>query len=174
MKISNENYMRKLDTARKGVEDALRDSRVSELVTKAREISAKQKDHPTVRAATRVLMKAQYDALQKVNPPGVGTWLGFNFYDLRGPAYFIFPLLTPFIQMIPKRGKVNAGVGTVAHWKATRNPNSTYIYAGVQDGSVTQLPRQMKSTIWQLTKSSAWKVGIPSRLSGLVRATQIT
>ncbi len=145
MKISNEHYMRKLDTARKGVEDALRDSRVAELVTKAREIGAKSKDHPTVRAATRVLLKAQYDALQKVNPPGVGTWLGFNFYDLRGPAYFIFPLLTPFIQMIPKRGKVNAGTGTVAHWKATRNPNSTYIYAGVQEGqrNATATPNEI-------------------------------
>lgn len=145
MKISNENYMRKLDTARKGVEDALRDSRVAELVMKAREIGSKQKDHPTVRAATRVLMKAQYDALQKTNPPGVGTWLGFNFYDLRGPAYFIFPLLTPFIQMIPKRGKVNAGVGTVAHWKATRNPNSTYIYSGVQEGqrNATATPNEI-------------------------------
>lgn len=145
MKISAENYMRKLDIARKGVEDALRDTRVSDLVTKARELAKTQRDHPTVRAATRVLLKAQYDALQKTNPPGVGTWLGFNFYDLRGPAYFIFPLLTPFIQMIPKRGKVNAGTGTVAHWKATRNPNSTYIYAGVQEGqrNATATPNEI-------------------------------
>ena len=60
--------------------------------------------------------------------------MGFNFFDLRGPAYFIFPLLTPFIQMIGKQGKVNAGVGTVANWKATRNPNSTFVYAGLQEG----------------------------------------
>jgi hypothetical protein len=43
-------------------------------------------------------------------------------------------LLTPFIQMIPKKGKVNAGVGTAAHWKATRNVNSTFVYAGVLEG----------------------------------------
>jgi hypothetical protein len=80
-----------------------------------------------IKAAGREIMKGLMKA-------GVTTSLGFNFYDLRGPAYFIFPLNTPFIQMIPKAGKVNAGVGTVAHWKATRNPNSTYIYAGVQEG----------------------------------------
>jgi len=80
-------------------------------------------EHPLVKAAGRALIKA-----------GLTTSTGFNFFDLRGPAYFIFPLLTPFIQMIGKQGKVNAGVGTAAHWKATRNPNSTFVYAGVQEG----------------------------------------
>jgi hypothetical protein len=88
-------------------------------------------DHPLVRAAGRKFMKTAYAVMQKA---GVSTALGYNFYDLRGPAYFIFPLLTPFIQMIGKAGKVNAGVGTVAHWKATRNPNSTFVYGGVVEG----------------------------------------
>jgi hypothetical protein len=88
-------------------------------------------DHPLVRAAGRKYMKLMYEVMQKA---GVSTTLGFNFFDLRGPAYFIFPLLTPFIQMIGKSGAVNAGVGTVAHWKATRNPNSTYVYGGVSEG----------------------------------------
>jgi hypothetical protein len=79
--------------------------------------------HPLVQAAYRGLIKA-----------GVTTALGFNFYDLRGPAYFIFPVNTPFVQLIGREGAVNAGVGTVAHWKATRNVNSTYVYAGVQEG----------------------------------------
>lgn len=65
---------------------------------------------------------------------GVTTGTGFNFYDLRGPAYFIFPLNTPFIQMIPRMGRVNDGVGTAAHWKATRNANGTFVYAGVLEG----------------------------------------
>ena len=80
-------------------------------------------EDPVVRKAGRELIKA-----------GVTTSLGFNFYDLRGPAYMIFPLLTPFIQMIGKAGKINAGVGTAAHWKATRNPNSTFVYSGLQEG----------------------------------------
>jgi hypothetical protein len=88
-------------------------------------------DHPLVKAAGRKYMKTLYAVMQKA---GVSSSLGFNFYDLRGPAYFIFPLLTPFIQMIGKKGAVNAGVGTVAHWKATRNPNSTYVYGGVVEG----------------------------------------
>lgn len=80
-------------------------------------------NHPLTKEIGRELIKA-----------GVSSSTGFNFFDLRGPAYFIFPLLTPFIQMIGKQGKVNAGVGTAAHWKATRNPNSTYVYAGVTEG----------------------------------------
>lgn len=80
-------------------------------------------DDPIVKAAARAMIKA-----------GVSTSTGFNFYDLRGPAYFLFPYNTPFIQMIAKTSKVNAGVGTAAHWKATRNPNSTNVYVGVQEG----------------------------------------
>ena len=147
--LSTETYIRALDVSRKSVENALKDPRVSELVAKAIDSAKDGKvrwdQNPLAKAAGRVLFKAQHEALQKVNPPGVGTWLGFNFYDLRGPAYFIFPLLTPFIQMIPKKGKVNAGVGTVAHWKATRNPNATFIYAGVQEGqrNATATPNEI-------------------------------
>jgi hypothetical protein len=142
MRISDETYAQRTLMARAAVAQALKDPKVSDLVKRARELSPTALDehkkwsmnHPLVRAASRAIIKAQYEAMQKVNPPGIGTWIGFNFYDLRGPAYFLFPLLTPFIQMIGRRGKVNAGTGTVAHWKATRNPNSTYIYAGVQEG----------------------------------------
>src|SRR5215469_12933611 len=75
-------------------------------------------NHPLIKALGRKLIKAQYEELSKA---GVNTALGFNFFDLRGPAYFIFPLLTPLIQSIPKEGKVNAGVGLAANWKATLN-----------------------------------------------------
>lgn len=76
---------------------------------------------------------------------GLTSATGFNFFDLRGPAYFIFPLNTPFIQMIPRQGRVNNGVGTAAHWKATRNPNSTYIYPGVLEGqrNATATPNEV-------------------------------
>jgi hypothetical protein len=76
---------------------------------------------------------------------GLTTGTGFNFFDLRGPALFIFPLNTPFIQMIGRRGRVNDGVGTAAHWKATRNPNSTFVYAGVLEGqrNATATPNEV-------------------------------
>lgn len=153
MKISDETYIQKALAARSAVAKALQDPKVADLVKRARDLNPMaveeskrwSMNHPLVKAASRALMKAQYEVLSKANPPGIGTWIGFNFYDLRGPAYFLFPLLTPFIQMIPKRGKVNAGVGTVAHWKATRNPNSTYIYAGVQEGqrNATATPNEI-------------------------------
>jgi hypothetical protein len=90
--------------------------------------------NPLVKMVGRELVKA-----------GVTTSLGFNFFDLRGPAYFIFPLLTPFIQMIPRMGRVNDGVGTAAHWKATRNPNNTFVYAGVLEGqrNATATPNEV-------------------------------
>jgi len=156
MKINQENYVQRVLIGREAVAKALNQDSIKDLCKRTRELSPSATDpskrwsldHPLVKATSRALLKAQYEAiqeLQKTNPPGMGTWLGFNFYDLRGPAYFLFPLLTPFIQMIPKKGKVNAGVGTVAHWKATRNPNSTYIYAGVQEGqrNATATPNEI-------------------------------
>lgn len=156
MRISQESYYTRTIQARAAVAKALSTPEIATLCKQVRdldpaatEMSKKWRtDHPVVQAAARALIKAQADAeneLRKVNPPGVGTWLGFNFFDLRGPAYFLFPLLTPFIQMIPKRGKVNAGVGTAAHWKATRNPNSNFVYVGVQEGqrNATATPNEI-------------------------------
>lgn len=153
MRISQDTYVQKTLAARAATAKALSDPAVAELCKRAKDLSPTatedskrwSMDHPLVKAASRAFIKAQYEAMQKTNPPGVGSWLGFNFYDLRGPAYFLYPLLTPFIQMIPKKGKVNAGVGTVAHWKATRNPNSNYIYAGVQEGqrNATATPNEI-------------------------------
>ena len=95
-------------------------------------------ENDLVKRAGREYMKALMKA-------GITTSLGFNFYDLRGPSYMIFPLNTPFIQMIGRQGKVNAGVGTTAHWKATTNPNSTYTYAGVLEGqrNATATPNEV-------------------------------
>lgn len=141
MRISQESYVQRALFARQALAKALEDPKVQDLCKRAKELDPNGTgsnkwtlDHPLVKAAGRELIKAQFEAVTKANPPGIGSWTGFNFYDLRGPAYFLFPLLTPFIQMIGKKGRVNAGVGTAAHWKATRNPNATYIYAGVQEG----------------------------------------
>ena len=156
MRINQENYVQRVLIGREALKKAFSTPEVTDLCKRAKELDPTahdpnkrwRQDHPLVMAASRALIKAQYETLQdlqKANPPGIGTWIGFNFYDLRGPAYFLYPLLTPFIQMIAKRGKVNAGTGTVAHWKATRNPNSTYIYAGVQEGqrNATATPNEI-------------------------------
>lgn len=63
---------------------------------------------------------------------GVSTTTGFNFYDLRGPVSFLYPVNTPFRNRLPRIGRVNDGVGTAAHWQATRNPG--FQYAGVPEG----------------------------------------
>jgi hypothetical protein len=150
MRITQENYVQRVLIGREALVKAMNTDSVKDLCKRVLDLKPEQRipDNPLVKAASRIFVKAQYEAieeLKKANPPGIGTWIGFNFYDLRGPAYFLFPLLTPFIQMIGKRGKVNAGVGTVAHWKATRNPNSTYIYAGVLEGqrNATATPNEV-------------------------------
>src|SRR5262249_31822168 len=140
MKIRQEDYELAVHYSRKLMGKRLReDKELAGLMMKAHpkslggQVEPKDWDlkHPLVKAAGRKFMKAAYEVMQKA---GVNTALGFNFYDLRGPAYFIFPLLTPFVQSIGRQGKVNAGVGTLAHWKATRNPNSTNVYGGVSEG----------------------------------------
>lgn len=156
MRINQQNYIQRVMMGAEAVKKAMSTPEIQDLCKRTRELDPESldrnkrwsQDHPLVKATSRALIKAQweaYDELRKTNPPGMGTWVGFNFYDLRGPAYFLFPLLTPFIQMIGKKGKVNAGTGTVAHWKATRNPNSTYIYAGVQEGqrNATATPNEI-------------------------------
>lgn len=77
----------------------------------------------------RDLAKAQAEAFIKA---GVTTSLGYNFYDLRGPAFLLYPVNTPLRNAISRVGAVNAGVGTAAHWIATKNPGMQYI--GVLEG----------------------------------------
>ena len=118
------NNMKKAIAANPGLRDLMKKAMPKEMGTGCEvPLDKWSLDHPLIKQVGRELIKA-----------GVTTALGFNYYDLRGPAYFIFPLLTPFIQMIGSQGKVNAGVGTVAHWKATRNPNSTNVYSGLLEG----------------------------------------
>jgi hypothetical protein len=78
-------------------------------------------------SATRSLRK---DATTQ----GITTATGMVFYDLRPPAYLLYPVNTPLRNSIPRSGKVNAGVGTAAHWKAFVNPNATSNFAGVAEG----------------------------------------
>ncbi len=78
----------------------------------------------------KALLKARL--AKDVTSSGLTSQTGFNFYDLRGPAYLIYPVNTPFRNMLPREPRVNAGVGTAAHWKATRNFGT--VYAGVAEG----------------------------------------
>jgi hypothetical protein len=68
---------------------------------------------------------------------GVTTSLGYNFYDLRGPANLLYPVNTPFRDQIARSGAVNAGVGIMANWKTTRVVGSQY--AGVPEGQRAQV-----------------------------------
>jgi hypothetical protein len=77
----------------------------------------------------KMLMKKQTGEMIKA---GMNTSLGYNFYDLRGPAYLIYPVNTPLRNSMPRIGRVNDGVGTAAHWIATRNFGTQYI--GVLEG----------------------------------------
>src|SRR5438309_1726271 len=121
MRISQIAYKAHILEARAAVAKILRNPTVADLVKKARAINKEkwQPEHPTVQAAVRELVKA---GLLKA---GVTTATGYNFFDLRGPAYLLYPVNTPLIESIPKTGRVNDGFGTAAHWKATRNPNAT-------------------------------------------------
>jgi len=130
MQISQDAYKAHIVGARGALAKSLGDPKIAELVTKARAVPAEQwsPEHPVIKAAVRQMIKA---GMLKA---GVTTGTGYNFYDLRGPAYLLFPVNTPFIESIRKKGRVNDGVGTAAHWKATRNPNTTNVYAGVSEG----------------------------------------
>lgn len=89
--------------------DAQAEAELAERMEKAREL---------VRVRKRILEKA-----------GVSTSLGYNFYDLRGPAYLLYPVNTPFRNSLARMGRVNDGVGTAANWKGTRNVGTSYLGA---------------------------------------------
>jgi hypothetical protein len=80
--------------------------------------------------ATQVTGELKTGGVQKA---GVNQGTGYNFYDLRAPVLFLFPYTTPFVNSIPRVGRINDGYGTAAHWNATRNPG--YNYIGVSDGN---------------------------------------
>jgi hypothetical protein len=85
------------------------------------------------------LMKGLVESYrQAMMKAGVTTSTNYNFYDLRGPAYLIYPVNTPFWNSMPRWGKVNAGYGTMVHWKYTSiGPSAgsgSLNYAGAAEG----------------------------------------
>lgn len=81
-------------------------------------------------AFAKNLLKARL--AKDVTSGGLTSSVGYNFYDLRGPAYLIYPVNTPFRNMLPRMGRVNAGTGLAAHWQATRDFGT--VYGGVAEG----------------------------------------
>lgn len=57
---------------------------------------------------------------------------GLTFYDLELGAKFLFPVLTPLRNKIPR---VSGGAGIQANWKAVTEINSTNLRAGVSHGN---------------------------------------
>ena len=77
MRISDETYVQRTLQARLAVAEALKTPAIADLVKRVRDLSPTATDeskkwridHPMVKAAGRAIMKAQYEAYQKVNPP---------------------------------------------------------------------------------------------------------
>ena len=65
------------------------------------------------------------------NQPG-GATTGMNFYNLEPGAKFLYPVLTPLRNMIPR---VSGKGGVQANWRAITNINATGLRVGVSDGN---------------------------------------
>lgn len=90
---------------------------------------------------------------------GVTTALGFNFIDLRGPAFFIVPINVPFRNSLARVGRQNDGFGTQAIWKASTNLGQNY-------GGVSEGQRNSYRTPNQITYTASYKqIGGESEVS---------
>lgn len=94
------------------------------------------------------LVEDYKQTMMKAAPAGVSTALTYTFYDLRGPAFLIYPVNTPIRNELARLGKQNAGYGTAVHWKYTStgpgNGTSSNQYAGAVEGQRvgTSLPNE--------------------------------
>lgn len=72
------------------------------------------------RAFSKALLKQMISAQQggrlDMQKAGVNTAGGYNFFDLRGPAFLEYPVNVPFRNSLARVGRVNDGYGTAAHW----------------------------------------------------------
>lgn len=87
--------------------------------------------------AWQEIVKAQGMKLAKdATTQGITTGLGFNFYDLRAPAYFLDPVYTPILDSTPRWDKVNAGYGVQPNWKAYTSIDATNVFPMVSEGNI--------------------------------------
>jgi hypothetical protein len=82
---------------------------------------------------TMELLKKSHQELRKA---GITTGTGLVTYSLEAEAKLIYPILTPFRNIIPRTGAPagSTGFGTAAHWKEITAINTTNIFAGVSEG----------------------------------------
>lgn len=87
--------------------------------------------------AWQAIVKSQGMRLAKdATTQGITTGLGFNFYDLRAPAFFLDPVYTPILDSTPRWGKVNAGYGVQPNWKAYTSVDATNVAPFVSEGNI--------------------------------------
>ena len=65
---------------------------------------------------------------------GFTTSTGLVFYSLEPTAKLLYPVLTPFRNIIPRVGPVTGGSGTAEHWKIVTSINAGNVFAGVSEG----------------------------------------
>ena len=145
----NEQYLAKfkkaaagnkeLDWLTKGIDEFKRDpGKPTRFILKEDDArKTEEKRNEIASAVMSQLVKGTWTGEIGFAKAGVTTSLGYNFYDLRGPANLLYPVNTPFRDQIARTGAVNAGVGTMANWKTTRVVGSQY--AGVPEGQRAQV-----------------------------------
>jgi len=83
-----------------------------------------------------MLKQAQANPLRKdATTQGFSTGTGLQFYSLEPAAKLLYPVLTPLRNLIPRKGRINAGAGTAEHWKAITAVNPGNYFAGVSEGN---------------------------------------
>lgn len=145
MQALSSEYLKKFKTAAAkhaeykpvldGLEKFRRDvTKTSSFIQLEKQMLAEQADRQRVaEVVMKQLVQGTHDGNITFAKAGVTTSLGYNFYDLRGPALLMYPVNTPFRNSIARSGAVNAGTGIMANWKYTRNVGSQY--AGVTEGN---------------------------------------
>ncbi|HVI09588.1 MAG TPA: hypothetical protein VND65_14965 [Candidatus Binatia bacterium] len=126
-------YKRTIGTLRRvsdGINEWIEDKG---LLTQAQLAKIEEEFNERASIANEMLKGLVEDYRQRMLKAGVTTALGYNFFDLRGPAFLIYPVNTPIRNSLPRWGKVNAGYGTAVHWKYTYLTPGTS-YAGAAEG----------------------------------------
>ncbi len=76
--------------------------------------------------------EASDDAVVKAYTQSASATSGITGYDLRGPAYNLYPVITPIRNMLPR---INGGFGIQANWRAVTGINTANLSPGVGEGN---------------------------------------
>ena len=83
---------------------------------------------------TMDLLRKSQELRKATNNQGFTTGAGLVAYSLEPQAKLLYPVLTPFRNILPRVGPVTGFTGTAERWKTLTNINQTQIFAGVQEG----------------------------------------